>query len=134
MSDPPLAPPPPATPTPGRPPGQVQAIAYMTLAGGIVAILVGLGWGFNGLLTGLFTFGIGCLMLFPATFSLILGVMALMKASRLLGSNASHEGPPTTIAIMQIVNIISFDVINVVLGILILVFLNDPDVKRWYRI
>jgi hypothetical protein len=34
---------------------------------------------------------------------------------------------------MQIVNIINFDVVNCVLGIVILVFLSDPEVKAYYQ-
>ena len=34
---------------------------------------------------------------------------------------------------MQIVNIISCDVANLAMGIVILVFLGDPEVKNYYQ-
>ena len=34
---------------------------------------------------------------------------------------------------MQIVNIICCDGLNLVMGIINLVFLNDPEVKEWIR-
>jgi hypothetical protein len=104
-------------------PGKVQAIAIMTLAGGIIALLCGLAWAST---------CIG-LVLPPTYYSFVLGVMAIIKGSNLLGDSAYRESPPRAIAIMQIINILSLDVINVVLGIVTLVFLNDPAVKAYFR-
>jgi hypothetical protein len=109
-------------------PGKVQAIAIMTLVGGIIASLTGLG-----LLIGL---GLTCIgLLWPGTYySIVLGIMAIIKGSKLLGRNAAMEPPPKTIAIMQIINIVNCDVPNCVMGIITLVFLGDPDVKAYFRI
>lgn len=105
------------------PPGKVQAIAVMTLVGGILAVLTAVGL----LLT--------CYCAaWPGTYySLVLGILAIIKGSALLGRDAHRETAPRTIAIMQIVNIINFDLTNCVLGILSLVFLNEPEVRRYYR-
>jgi hypothetical protein len=114
-------------------PGKVQAIAIMTLVGGILATIVGLIWLFYGLVVGLATFGIGCVICLPAIYSVTMGVMAIVKGAKLLGARGYLETPPKAIAIMQIVNIICCDVTNMVLGILTLVFLNDPYVRGYYR-
>jgi hypothetical protein len=104
-------------------PGKVQAIAIMTLAGGIFAILVGMGWACS------------CIGLaFPPTYySFVVGIMAIRKGADLLSDTAYREKPPTTIAVMQIVNIISVDVVNLALGIITLVLLGDRDVKAYFR-
>ena len=93
----------------------------MTLVGGIVAIL-------NCLWVGLASVGIWI----PWIYSLILGIMATIKGSQMLGSNpAPAFASAKTIAIMQIVNIINCDVPNLVMGIINLVFLNDREVKDY---
>ena len=104
-------------------PGKLQAVAIMTLAGGIWAILTCFG-------IGLGTAGFWI----PWIYSLVLGIMAIMKGSQMLGSNpAPAFASAKTIAIMQIINIINCDMINLTLGIINLVFLNDPEVKDWLR-
>ena len=72
-------------------------------------------------------------MILPV-YALIFGIMAIIRGSQMLGSNPmpafkSAKG----IAIMQIVNIICCDITNLVLGIINLVFLNDPEVKDYLR-
>ena len=105
------------------PPGKVQAIGIMTLVGGIMALVYCLSWG-------LATLGFWI----PWIYSLILGIMAIIKGSQMLGSNpAPAFASARTIAIMQIVNIINCDMVNLTLGIITLVFLNDPEVREHLR-
>ncbi len=105
------------------PPGKVQAIGIMTLVGGILALLT------------CFGIALGTMFIYiPWIYSLVLGIMAIMKGSQMLGSNpAPAFASARTIAIMQIVNIINCDVVNLTLGIISLVFLNDPEVKEHLR-
>jgi hypothetical protein len=121
----------PAEVEPGRPagkstqqPGKTQAIALMTLIGGIIAVL----------LSGVWTLGSGFVCcLWPGTYyTLVLGIMAIVRGSALLQARPGTEPAPQTIAIMQIVNIINGDVVNLVMGILTLVFLSEPEVKGFY--
>jgi predicted Zn finger-like uncharacterized protein len=106
-------------------PGKVQAIAIMTLIGGILAVLGGLGLTLAG--------GFIC-CLWPGTYyGLVMGIMAIVKGSQLLGENAHRSAPPTTIAVMQIINVINGDFVNLTMGILTLVFLSEPEVKRFFR-
>jgi len=100
----------------------VQAIAIMQLCGGIYALLQGIG------------VAIGSLFFYlPWVFSLVLGVMAILRAVRLLGQQASGSGNQKTIAVMQIINIINGDVVNLVLGIICLVFQGDPEVDQFLQ-
>lgn len=127
-----VAPPVPRTSSAGSPaqrPGKVQAIAIMTLVGGILAV-------FNFLVVGgsfgVSTFGLCCL--WPGFYyGLVIGIMAIVKGSALMSVNAAAEVPPKTIAILQIINIINFDVPNCVMGILTLVFLGDPEVEGFFK-
>lgn len=111
---------------PPKQPGKVQAIAIMTLVGGILGCLIGLP------LIALTPFTL-CLSLPSGAYSLTMGIMCIVKGSKLLGQQGYMEAEPKTTAIMQIVNIISGDITNVVLGIIILVFLNEPEVAGYYR-
>jgi hypothetical protein len=62
-----------------------------------------------------------------------MGIMAIVAASPLLGENAHLQAAPRGIAIMQIINIINLDVVNCAMGIISLVFLNEPEVRRYFR-
>ncbi len=110
----------------GHPPfrsPRVVAISIMTLVGGIVAILCALFWAMS--IVGL---------LWPGTYySLVLGILATVKGARLLGDQAWREPPPTSIAVMQIINVVALDLINLVLGILTLVFLHQRDARNYFR-
>jgi uncharacterized protein YjiS (DUF1127 family) len=112
----------------------VQAIAIMTLIGGILATLSATVWlGYFGLI-GAASLGLGFVFcLWPGPyFSLVLGIMAIIKGSQLLGRHAHRQPPPNSIAIMQIINIINCDWINMTLGIISLVFLSDEEVKDYF--
>ena len=123
----------------GERPGKVQAIAIMTLIGGIMATLVSLAVlsyvGFVGLFMGVSTFGVGCLCcLWPGPYyGLTAGILAIVKGSQLLGARARSLPPPRGTAILLIVNIVNFDVVSLVLGIIVLVFCSDPEVEEFYR-
>jgi predicted Zn finger-like uncharacterized protein len=104
-------------------PDKIQTISVMTLVGGIVALLWSAGW----MLT---CFG----LLWPGTyFSLVCGIICVIKGCQLLSDNGRGEDAPMATAILQIINVINLDVINLVLGILILVFLNEDEVKEFFR-
>ncbi len=109
-------------------PGKVQAIAIMTLIGGILAALVALNW----LIADASSMGICCL--WPGQYyTIVLAILAIIKGSQLLGQDAHRQAPPKGIAIMMIVDIINFDIPNLVMGIIILVFCNDPEVERFFE-
>jgi len=102
-------------------PGQIQAVAIMMMVGGIIAIIVFLSWAAT-------CFG----LVWPGIyFGLVVGIMAIVRAANMLGRD--DQGPPKTLAILQIICIINLDIINCVLGIVSLVMLNDPQVQSYYR-
>lgn len=102
-------------------PGQIQAVAIMMMVGGIIAIIVFLSWAAT-------CFG----LVWPGIyFGLVVGIMAIVRAANMLGRD--DQGPPKTLAILQIICIINLDIINCVLGIVSLVMLNDPHVQSYYR-
>jgi hypothetical protein len=70
---------------------------------------------------------------YPApVYSLVLGIMAIIRGSRLLSSHGDFQRSPRAIAIMQIINIINADIPNFVMGIISLSFLKDPGVQRYF--
>src|SRR5262249_47041308 len=102
---------------------KVQALSIMILVGGILACLIGVAW--SATCVGLFL---------PGTYySFGLGIMAIIKASDLLGARAYRSAPPKPIALTQITHIVCFDVINLTLGIIELVFLNEREVQDYFR-
>src|SRR5262249_55443830 len=104
-------------------PGKVQAIGIMTLIGGILATL-------TAVILMITIYG----LCWPGTYySLVLGIMAIVKGSQLLGERAPEQLPPSGIAIMQIINIVNCDWINLTLGIINLVFPGDEEVKSFCR-
>jgi predicted Zn finger-like uncharacterized protein len=104
-------------------PGKVQAVAIMTLVGGILATL-------TAVILAVTIYG----LCWPGTYySLVLGIMAIVKGSQLLSDKAQDQPPPSGIAIMQIINIVNCDWINLTLGIINLVFLGDEEVKGYFR-
>jgi uncharacterized membrane protein YbjE (DUF340 family) len=109
----------------GSKPPKVQAIAIMTTAGGGVAILF--------VLIDILFALICCITIVAVPYGIVVAVFALMKGIKLLNDHNQTETAPYNVAIMQIINIISLDVVNLVLGIITLVFLSDPEVKKYYR-
>ncbi len=116
-------------------PAKVQAIAIMTLVGGILATLASAGLLCYFGLVGIFSMGVGLVCcLWPGPYyGLVVGIMGIVKGTQLLGENAHRSTAPTAIAVMQIINVINGDFVNLTLGILTLVFLSEPEVKRFFR-
>ena len=111
-----------AVPMPGAKPGKIQAIAIITLVQGIMAIIGALIWALS-----TFCFWV------PFIYGLVYGIMATIKGSAMLGQNPwpAYQTVRTT-AIMGIVNVINCDfMFGMTGGIIILVFLNDPEVKAY---
>lgn len=108
---------------PREKPSKVQAIAVMTFVGGILATL-------SAVLLMVTIYG----LCWPGSYySLVLGIMAITRGSQLLGDRAYLQTPPSGIAVMQIINIVNCDCVNLTLGIINLVFLNDEEVKAYFR-
>jgi uncharacterized membrane protein YphA (DoxX/SURF4 family) len=123
----PALPPAPIT-TPAVPasdkPGYVSAIAIITLVNGIINIL----WG-AGIAVGL----LGTIVCWPiGAYPLVLGILEVIYASKLLPNPAQPTQPSTTIAIMEIIDIIFMNPFAMIGGILALVFYGDPQVRAYF--
>ena len=100
----------------------------MMLVNGILNILYGLG------ITAaivLGTLGIGLLCAPITILPSILGIFEIIAASKLLANPPRNSKYLQVIAILEIVTIITGDVVSMVVGILNLVFLNDTEVKAY---
>jgi len=115
-------------PIPAKP-GMVTAIAIMTLANGILNILYGLGVT-AAIVLG--TLGIGLICSPVTILPSVLGIFEILYAIKILSDPIQRVQPNQTIAILEICAIIAGDVISAVVGILAMVFYNDPTVKAYF--
>jgi hypothetical protein len=113
----------------GESPGLVKTIAVMTLVNGIVNILWGLGVT-AGVVLGTFFIGMICA---PVTIlPTILGIFEMIYALKLLANPPQPVQPSTSIAILEILCVLAGNVFSMIVGILALVFYNDPQVKEYF--
>jgi hypothetical protein len=117
-----------ATPSVQKP-GMVTALTIMTLINGILNILYALG--FTAAIV-LGTFGIGLLCAPLTILPAILGIFEILYAVKLLSNPPQPVKPSQTLAVLEIVCIITGNVISMVVGILALVFYNDTSVKEYF--
>ena len=110
-------------------PGAVTAISAMTLISGILNIL----WALvltAGMVLG--TFGIALLCAPVTILPLVLGIFEIIYAARLLSNPPRPTQPSQVIAMLEICCILFGNVISLVIGILALVFYNQPDVQGYF--
>lgn len=108
-------------------PDKVTAIAVLSLLNGIVSVFWGIIISIGALAT---IVGICCL---PATIlPIILGGFEIVYAVHLFSNPPRPSTPSKTIAILDIFSILYGNFISLVIGILLLVFYNDSDVKEWF--
>jgi GYF domain 2 len=104
-------------------PGQIQAIAIMMMVGGILGLL--------SMLLAIPLSGFLCCA-WPGTyFEVVVGVLLIVRAVNMFGRD--DQGPPRTLAILQIICIANGDIVNCVMGIVSIVMLNAPEVVSYYR-
>jgi hypothetical protein len=113
-------------------PGQVQAIAILTLISGILNILASFGWILAAILGIFTTFGLTLLCVPFAMLPGILGIFELIYAAKLLPEHPKSVKPNQTIAILEIVCILTGNPYPLVVGILALIFYNDPTVQAYF--
>jgi hypothetical protein len=110
-------------------PGMVQAIAIMTLINGILNILYGLSVT-AAIVLGTFFVGILCA---PVTIlPVVLGIFEIIYAAKLISNPPQPVKPSQAIAILEIVAVVSGNVISAVVGVLALVFYADANVKAYF--
>ena len=115
--------------TSAQKPGMVTALTIMTLINGILNILYALG--FTAAIV-LGTFGIGLLCAPLTILPAILGIFEILYAVKLFSNPPQPVKPSQTLAVLEIVCIITGNLISMVVGILALVFYNDISVKDYF--
>jgi hypothetical protein len=112
---------------PNEKPGLVTAVAVMTLISGIANIF----WGLCLSLVALGTLvGIVCI---PFTvLPTILGIFEIIYVAKLLGNPPQPVQPANTLAILEIVCVLTGNVFSMIVGILSLVFYNDVVVQDFF--
>jgi hypothetical protein len=110
-------------------PGMVTAIAIMTLINGIINIM----WGLSITTSVVFgTFFLGAICA-PVTFlPAILGIFEIIYALKLLSNTPQLIQPSIAIAILEIIAVITGNVLSAIVGILVLIFYNDLTVKYYF--
>lgn len=114
-------------------PGQVQAIAIMTLISGIINILWSLGWTAVAIFSIVPSVFISLLCVPLTILPGILGIFELIYAANLLTNPPKPVRPNQTIAILEIICVISGNPYPLVVGILALVFYQDESVKTYFE-
>ncbi len=110
-------------------PGMVSALGIMTLINGILNIM----WGLGGTLAiVLGTIGIGLICAPITILPSILGIFEIIYAAKLMSNPPQPVRPNQTLAILEICCIIAGGVISTVVGIVALVFYNDPSVRDYF--
>ncbi len=128
---PPSSPIPPMTPG-GLKPGKVQTIAILTLVSGITNIIWMIFMGGSLFLSGLATLGITCLFIPLVIPPIVLGIYEILYATKLLANPVKPVKPSQTIAILEIICILTGNPIPLAAGILALVFYSQEEVKEYF--
>jgi len=111
----------------GDSPGLVKTIAVLTLINGIINIF----WGLIATAVVVPTIVLTCLTVFTI-LPTVLGVFEIIYALKLLNNPPQPVQPSTTIAILEILCVLTGNVFSMIVGILSLVFYNDPQVKEYF--
>jgi len=107
---------------------QLNLIKIFFLISGILNICYALGWGGYSIIGGLITCGIGCLFGIVPIINVIACVMDFMAYNKI--NRMDRTGTFSTIqfaAIFDIVSILSGNFGSMILGIITLVMLNNPE-------
>jgi hypothetical protein len=113
-------------------PGQLQAIGILNVLDGVLNIIWSPTLAFIILTAGVASLGIGCIFLPLAALPMVTGILALLSGIRLLSSRPGPSRPDTGVAVLQIVNVLSGNVISLGIGIAALVLYNDAEVKAYF--
>jgi hypothetical protein len=116
-------------PSTSEKPGMVTALSIMTLINGILNIIWALGATASIVLG---TLGIGLLCAPITILPAVLGIFEIIYAANLMANPPKPVKPSMTLAILEICCILVGNVISLVVGILALVFYNDPSVKNYF--
>jgi hypothetical protein len=115
-------------------PSELQTSKTFFLVSAIINILFVLGWGGWTVIGGIATCGIGCLAGFLPILNLVCCVMDFISYSKV--NNLNQTGTFSTMqytAILEIVTLVTGNFVSMTFGILILTYLNKPEVKNFLQ-
>lgn len=115
-------------------PSELQSAKSFFLISAIINILGFLGWGTSTVVGGIISCGIGCLVGFLPVVNIISSVMDFIAYNKL--NTLNQKGTFSTVqtaAIMQIVTIITGNVVSFIFGIIILSYLNNEENKNFLK-
>lgn len=115
-------------------PSELNTSKTFFLISAIVNILILLGWGGTTVIGGIATCGLGCITgIFPI-INLVACILDFMAYSKLNSMNQpGTAGTMRNAAVMDIVSILTGNVVSLIFGILILQYLNKPDVDTYLK-
>jgi hypothetical protein len=113
-------------------PGKIQTAGILTLISGISNILWMLILAVIILFTGVASLGVGCLFLPLVVPPIVLGVFEIIYAVKLMANPMRPIQPSTAIAVMEIICILTGNIIAVAAGIVALVVYNDEEAKAFF--
>lgn len=115
-------------------PSEIQTSKTFFLISGIVNILILLGWSGGTIISGLVTCGVGCLIGFIPLLNLAACIMDFLTYNKL---NSLDRGGTfnsmQVAAILDIVTIITGNIISLVFGIVILSYLNNEKLISYLK-
>jgi hypothetical protein len=111
---------------PGKP-AEVTALAVLTLISGVINLCAGVGAAI-GLALSVVLLCLAPLGILP----MLLGAFEILYAIKLLSSRSQGLRPNQTIAILEIGCFLFGNLISTAVGVLALVFYNDPAVKTYF--
>lgn len=115
-------------------PSEINSSKIFFLISAIVNLLILLGWGGTVAIGGLFSCGLGCIFGVLPVFNLVACILDFMAYSKLNNMNQSGTaGTMKNAAIFDIVTIVTGNVVSFIFGILILQYLNNPNVDNYLK-
>jgi hypothetical protein len=111
-------------------PSNVTALGVLTIVSGALNLLGGAGLTISVVLG---TFGLGLLCVPITALPTVLGVFEILYGIKLVQVPPQPVKPSQTLAILELLTFFYFNVISGVVGILALVFYNDPEVKEYFE-
>jgi hypothetical protein len=115
-------------------PSELQISKTFFLISGIVNILILLGWSCTSILGGLFTCGIGCLIGIVPMINLVCCIMDFIAYTKLNTLNRLETyGSMQFAAVLEIVTIISGNIVSLIFGIMTLSHINKEEVKNYLK-
>jgi hypothetical protein len=115
-------------------PSELQTIKTFFLVSAIVNILVFLGWGGTAIFSGLVTCGIGCLLGIVPLINVGCCIMDFIAYNKLNNLNSLDTFKTMQFAaILEIITILSSNVVSMIFGIITLNYLNNENVIKFLK-